>query len=318
MSDSPLELIDVSKSFNDKIALSAFSLSVPQGGILGFLGPNGAGKSTSLRIALGILSPDQGDARLFGSPPSLSSLKKVGFLPEERGLYKKMSCRNIIAYFGSLKGMKRAVALDRADELLDEYGLSEYKNAKITKLSKGMAQKVQILSTLVHRPDLIILDEPFSGPDPVNQQDLEALIRSEHARGATIIFSTHVMEHAERLCDRLAVIGAGEKKFDGTINEAMALIPEFAEISTVHGYDLQNTLAPIGFTADLVLENENGCHWRIDVPVGQSAQDVLRATIDFGSPIQAFTPHKAKLRDVFVSLVGEDETDNVSAETIHA
>lgn len=304
---SPLELKNAVKFFKGKAAVNNVSFSVPKGEILGFLGPNGAGKSTSLRMALGVLAPDSGQAMLFGEPPNLSNLRRVGFLPEERGLYRKMTTRSIISYYGRLKGLDRKTSLIRADEMLERYGLGDQLKTKISDLSKGMAQKVQILSTLVHKPDLIILDEPFSGLDPVNQQDLETLIREEHARGATIIFSTHVMEHAERLCDRLVIIGKGEKRFDGTIDEAMSLIPETADISTEGDFDLHTALLTSGFTSEYDKEDENGKHWRIDLSHGERAQDVLRAAIDAGAPITSFTPHRAKLRDVFVSLVGEDE-----------
>ncbi|ACT60621.1 ABC transporter ATP-binding protein [Hirschia baltica] len=305
---SPLELRATSKFFKGKAAVKDMSFSAPKGQILGFLGPNGAGKSTSLRIALGVLSPDSGEALLFGEKPNLKNLRRVGFLPEERGLYRKMTTRAIISYYGRLKGLDRKTSLSRADEMLQRFGLGDHLKTKISDLSKGMAQKVQILSTLVHKPDLIILDEPFSGLDPVNQQDLELLIREEHARGATIIFSTHVMEHAERLCDRLVIIGKGQKRFDGTIDEAMSLIPETADISTEGNFDLHAALEKSGFTSSYDKEDETGKHWRIDLSHGERAQDVLRAAINAGAPITSFTPHRAKLRDVFVSLVGEDES----------
>ena len=304
--NAPLELSHVSKSFNGKPAVKDLSLSVKQGEILGFLGPNGAGKSTSLRMALGVLPPDNGDVRLFGSTPSIKSLRRVGFLPEERGLYRKMSARAIIAFFARLKGMKGSDALSRADELLERHGLGDSRKSRISRLSKGMAQKVQILSALAHRPDLIILDEPFSGLDPVNQQDLETLILREHERGATIIFSTHVMEHAERLCDRLVIIGKGEKRFEGNLDEALGLLPEQAVLTTSKGFNLQAVLEPAGFRATKLLPANDAQDWAIDLKAQQTAQDALRAAIEKGAPIVAFSPGKAKLRDVFVSLVGED------------
>lgn len=306
LDNSPLELRSAVKRFNGKTAVNNVSFHVPKGEILGFLGPNGAGKSTSLRMALGVLAPDEGEALLFGEKPSLANLRRVGFLPEERGLYRKMNARSVISYYGRLKGMDKKASLQRAEEMLERFNLGDNLKTKICDLSKGMAQKVQILSTLVHRPDLIILDEPFTGLDPVNQHDLEILIREEHARGATIIFSTHIMEQAERLCDKLVIIGGGEKKFDGTIDEAMSLIPEQADISTEGDFDLHAALESAGFQSSYDTEDEMGRHWRIDLSHGERAQDVLRAAIDAGAPITSFTPHRAKLRDVFVSLVGED------------
>ncbi|MBB34416.1 MAG: ABC transporter ATP-binding protein [Hirschia sp.] len=305
MTDAALELIDASKSFNHRKAVDSLSFQAAPGDILGFLGPNGAGKSTSLRMALGVVTPDSGQAQLFGKRPNLKSLQRVGFLPEERGLYRRMSPRGVIAYFARLKGMTQKDALARADDLLERHGLGEQKSSKVSRLSKGMAQKVQILAALAHTPDLIILDEPFSGLDPVNQQDLEQLIREEHARGATIVFSTHVMEHAERLCDRLLIIGAGKKCFDGTIDEALSLIPESALLTLETDMDLSSTLESRGFKATRLETTDIGVNWRVDFPNGGAAQDVLRAAIDANAPIVSFTPQQARLRDVFVKLTGE-------------
>ena len=305
MTQAALELIEATKSFNGHKAVDALSFSAAPGDILGFLGPNGAGKSTSLRMALGIVEPDKGAARLFGEPPNLASLKRVGFLPEERGLYRRMTARSVIAYFARLKGMRQTDANTRADELLERHGLGDQIKSHISRLSKGMAQKVQILAALAHNPELIILDEPFSGLDPVNQQDLESLIREEHARGATIVFSTHVMEHAERLCDRLLIIGAGEKRFEGSLGEALSLIPESAQLTLTDDSDLSQVLNPKGFEATRLSESETGIEWRVDFPANRCAQDVLCAAIDVGAPIASFSPKQARLRDVFVKLTGD-------------
>lgn len=310
----PLELRQATKWFGTFRAVHALSFHVPEGSIVGFLGPNGAGKSTSLRMALGVVSPDQGEARLFGGPPDLTALRRVGFLPEERGLYKKMTPRATISYFARLKGMSSADALARADELLETSGLQDFARARVAKLSKGMAQKVQILSTLAHRPDLLILDEPFSGLDPVNQQGLEDLIRQEHARGATILFSTHVMEHAERLCDSIVMMARGRKVFDGTINEAFKTLGRGAKIAVSDGFALDSALQGTPFTAVHETGASNQDWWRIELPAGQDAQDALRAAIEAGAPIAGFAPEEARLRDVFVSLVGEAEAADLEIE----
>ncbi|MEM9180701.1 MAG: ATP-binding cassette domain-containing protein [Pseudomonadota bacterium] len=311
--ETPLKMTGVSKWFGSFQAVRNLDFDVPQGSIVGFLGPNGAGKSTSLRMALGVLSPDRGEVSLLGARPNLESLKRVGFLPEERGLYKKMSPRQIITYFARLKGMTARDAKDRADELLDMMGLGDFGRSRVTKLSKGMAQKVQILSALAHRPDFLILDEPFSGLDPVNQQALEDLIIDEHKRGATIVFSTHVMEHAERLCEKIVMMARGRKVFDGTLEEGFAALGRAVHIGVSDGFDLQTTLAPAGFEAQ-----EDGDHWRVSLKNGQTSQDALRASIDLGAPITSFTPQEARLRDVFVSLVSEAEaqdlTDTLAAD----
>ena len=311
--ETPLKMTGVSKWFGSFQAVRNLDFDVPQGSIVGFLGPNGAGKSTSLRMALGVLSPDRGEVSLLGARPNLESLKRVGFLPEERGLYKKMSPRQIITYFARLKGMTARDAKARADELLDMMGLGDFGRSRVTKLSKGMAQKVQILSALAHRPDFLILDEPFSGLDPVNQQALEDLIIDEHKRGATIVFSTHVMEHAERLCEKIVMMARGRKVFDGTLEEGFAALGRAVHIGVSEGFDLQTTLAPAGFEAQ-----EEGDHWRVSLKNGQTSQDALRASIDLGAPITSFTPQEARLRDVFVSLVSEAEaqdlTDTLAAD----
>ena len=311
--DLPLKMTGVSKWFGSFQAVRDLDFDVPQGSIVGFLGPNGAGKSTSLRMALGVLSPDRGDVSLLGAPPNLESLKRVGFLPEERGLYKKMSPRQIITYFARLKGMSSRDAKARADELLDMMGLGEFARSRVTKLSKGMAQKVQILSALAHRPNFLILDEPFSGLDPVNQQALEDLIIEEHKRGATIVFSTHVMEHAERLCEKIVMMARGRKVFDGTLDEAFAALGRAVHIGVAEGFDLSAALGPSGFEAV-----QEGDHWRGSLKQAQSSQDALRATLDAGAPITSFTPQEARLRDVFVSLVSEAEaqdlTDTLAAD----
>lgn len=310
---SPLLMSSVTKRFGAFKAVDALSLDVPEGQIIGFLGPNGAGKSTSLRMALGIMDPDEGHVELFGQHPNVDALKKVGFLPEERGLYKKMSARDTITHFARLKGLSSHDARARADELLEATGLSEFSRVRISKLSKGMAQKVQILSTLAHRPEFLILDEPFSGLDPVNQQALEDLIRTEHARGATILFSTHVMEHAERLCDRIIMMARGRKVLDGTLQEAFGTLGQGARISVEDGYDLAGALAPRGFEAARVLSAGHGDTWRIDLPRGREAQDALRAALEAGAPITGFAPEEARLRDVFVSLVGEADAAALAA-----
>ncbi len=308
MSDAfPLQMNGVSKWFGSFQAVRNLDFEVPQGSIVGFLGPNGAGKSTSLRMALGVLSPDRGTTTLFGQPPNLEALKRVGFLPEERGLYKKMSARQIITYFARLKGMSHSDAKARADELLEMMGLGDFARSRVTRLSKGMAQKVQILSALAHRPEFLILDEPFSGLDPVNQQALEDLIIEEHKRGATIVFSTHVMEHAERLCEKIVMMARGRKVFDGTLEEGITTLGRAVRIGVSGEFNLGEALLPSGFEA-----SREGETWRVLLPPGRDAQDALRAAIDLNAPITNFTPEEARLRDVFVSLVSEAEAQDLT------
>jgi len=315
MSTHPLALTNATKRFGHFLAVDKLSFEVPEGRIIGFLGPNGAGKSTSLRMALGVMNPDEGRADLFGGKPTRESLAKVGFLPEERGLYKKMTPRSSIAYFARLKGLSQKDALNRADELLETAGLTEFAKSKNSKLSKGMAQKVQILSTLAHRPSFLILDEPFSGLDPVNQLGLEDLIREEHARGATILFSTHVMEHAERLCDAIIMMSGGKKVFDGSLGSAYGQLDRGARIGLSGDFDLATALQPKGFapTRETGASDEN--MWHIPLNAGADAQDALRASIEAGAPIASFLPDEARLRDVFVKLAGPQGGEALEAST---
>ena len=312
----PLELERATKRFGGFTAVNGLSMTVSEGSIVGFLGPNGAGKSTSLRMALGVLQPDEGQARLFGQPPHLEALRRVGFLPEERGLYKKMSPRATIAYFARLKGMSARAAFTRADELLERAGLAGFARSPISKLSKGMAQKVQILSTLAHEPDLLILDEPFSGLDPVNQTALEELIVEQHKRGATILFSTHIMEHAERLCSSIVMVARGRKVFDGSLEDAYGMLGQAARLAVTGGFDLGAALTPAGFAAQREeAEGEGQQWWRVTLSQGQDAQQALRAAIEAGAPVTGFLPELARLREVFVSLVGDAEAEDLRRTT---
>ncbi|PKP96546.1 MAG: ABC transporter ATP-binding protein [Alphaproteobacteria bacterium HGW-Alphaproteobacteria-13] len=225
MSELSVEAKGLTKYFGGFRAVDHVSLAVPAGSIYGVLGPNGAGKTTSLRMMLGIIDPDEGESRLLGGQRPRAVRHRIGYLPEERGLYPGMKAREAIAFMGALRGLDWAEGRRRAADFMAELGLERVIDGKIRKMSKGMAQMVQLIGSIVHAPDLIVLDEPFSGLDPVNQERLETLVRRERDRGATILFSTHVMAHAERLCDRLAIIARGRRRFEGTVDEARALLP---------------------------------------------------------------------------------------------
>lgn len=213
------------KNFGGRRVVDGFSLNVPRGSIYGLLGPNGAGKTTSIRMTLGIIDPDSGQSRLFGDQNPASVRHRVGYLPEERGLYANMKARETIAFMGSLRGLSWSEGRKRGAALMEEIGLDHALDLKISKMSKGMAQMVQLLGAIVHQPELIVLDEPFSGLDPLNQQRLENLVLRERERGATILFSTHVMAHAERLCDEISIIARSRLRFHGTVAEARATLP---------------------------------------------------------------------------------------------
>src|SRR5438105_3986880 len=217
--DLALELRCVTKFYGNFRAVDDLSFALAPGSICGFLGPNGAGKTTTIRMILEIIKPSSGAITVLGKPSALEVRQRVGYLPEEKGLYKKMKAWAIIAYFASLKGLERKAAKRRAYELLERYGLKDFADKPTDALSKGMGQKVQMLASIAHDPELVILDEPFSGLDPVNQQVMEEIIRDMAKRNRTVLFSTHVMQHAERLCDRILLIAKGRKILDGTLAE---------------------------------------------------------------------------------------------------
>jgi ABC-2 type transport system ATP-binding protein len=285
------------KSFGGFRAVNGVSLAVPPGSIYGVLGPNGAGKTTTLRMLLGIIDPDEGIRSLLGAAHPREASHRVGYLPEERGLYPGMKVREAIAFMGALRGLDWAEGRKRADVMLDAAGLGRVKAEKIRKLSKGMAQLVQLLGSLVHTPDLIVLDEPFSGLDPVNQEHLESLIHAERARGATILFSTHVMSHAERICDRLSIIAAGQVRFEGTVAEARALLPMRAHYVPSDGAESVRALLP----DDAAREGEG---WRFTVADGAAEALVMRL-VTAGHGIAGLSIARPGLHDAFVRIVGE-------------
>lgn len=295
------------KNFGSKRAVDGVDISVPQGSIYGILGPNGAGKTTTLRMLLGIIDPDSGTRELLGTTRPRSASNRVGYLPEERGLYPGMKARDAIAFMGALRGLPWAEGRARAEVLLADAGLGHATNDKIKKLSKGMAQFVQLLGSIVHRPELIVLDEPFSGLDPVNQERLEALILGERDRGATILFSTHIMGHAERLCDRLAIIAGGKLRYEGSVDEARATLPMQAHYTPRDNSDALAALLP----ADAVRENGG---YVFDVP--ESGMEALLAMLlESGHGIAGLSLERPSLHDVFVALVGEETAARMESET---
>jgi ABC-2 type transport system ATP-binding protein len=304
--NAALEAEGLVKRYGARTAVQDLSFSVPQGAIYGVLGPNGAGKSTTLRMLVGVLKPTAGAITMLGQSVNRETLQRVGYLPEERGLYRAMSARAAIAYLARLKGVRSGKAFKRADTLLKDHGLGKVRRKKIKTLSKGMAQKVQVLAAIAHEPDLIIFDEPFSGLDPVNQRVLEETIRAQAAAGRTILFSTHVMEHAERLCDRILLIAEGRKRFEGTVRDALALAPSHAVLETDGSYDIAPVLGPRGFLWSEELGEHGNRRWRVKLENGQGARQLLQACVEAGAPLVLFEPARASLHEAFVALVGEN------------
>jgi ABC-2 type transport system ATP-binding protein len=284
-------------------AVRGISFEVPRGSICGVLGPNGAGKSSTLRMLLGLLPPTAGKVEILGTTDGLAVRDRIGFLPEERSLYRRMQACEAIAYFGQLKGLAAREARSRAQHLLEANGLGEAATRRIEALSKGMAQKVQLLATIVHRPALLVLDEPFSGLDPVNQESLEALLRDLAADGTTILFSTHVMQHAERLCDRLLMIAHGRKIFEGTLAAARDAMPRRVRLRTRSDARVLSELPEV---ISVRREGAESGEWRIDLRAGADPQSLLAACFERQLALTGFDAGEPALHDVFMHLVGTE------------
>jgi ABC-2 type transport system ATP-binding protein len=285
------------KSFDGKPAVRGIDVAVPEGSIYGILGPNGAGKTTTLRMLLGIIEPDSGRRSLLGHERPLEAARIVGYLPEERGLYPAMATREAIAFMGALRGLPLEVGRRRAEILLRENGLADYVDKPIKSLSKGMAQTIQLFGTIVHKPRLIVLDEPFSGLDAINQGRLEHLIREEAAAGTTVIFSTHVISHAERLCERIAIIAAGQIQFEGLVSEARDRLRPQVRLRTRSQDGPWRSALP----GDAILRD--GC-WEFELP-REGVEPLLRALLDGGAGIEELSIERPGLHDAFVAIAGE-------------
>lgn len=305
MDEPVLQLNNVVKTYGDFTAVRDLNLSIPKGSIYGFLGPNGAGKTTTIRMILEIIKPSSGEITILGHPSALDVRNRIGYLPEERGLYKKMKVWAIIQYFAMLKGMEKKAAKAQALLLLEKYGLKDFAESKVEALSKGMAQKVQILSAVAHDPELIILDEPFSGLDPINQSVLEGLIHDMASNGQTVIFSTHVMQHAERLCDHILLIAKGSKIFDGTVNEAKATIPRRVVIETADDIDPLRNIDGVTEIVNTDTKESANKEWQLQISERVNPQDILRSCFERGIKLSRFEFTEPSLHDVFVYLVGE-------------
>jgi ABC-2 type transport system ATP-binding protein len=295
------------KRFDGTLAVDGVDILVPEGAIYGILGPNGAGKTTTLRMLLGIIEPDAGLRRILGHDRPHDVARLIGYLPEERGLYPSMKAYEAIAFMGALRGIPLKEGRRRAHELLEGHGLGYAAERQIRQLSKGMAQTVQLLGTLVHKPRLVVLDEPFSGLDALNQGKLERLIRGLAEDGTTVIFSTHVIAHAERLCEQVAIIAGGKVPFAGSVDVARDRIPPQVRLET------RATDGPwrAALPADAQLE---GGAWSFSLPES-GAEPLLRALIEGEAGILSLSIERAGLHDAFVAIAGEAAARALKAET---
>jgi ABC-2 type transport system ATP-binding protein len=293
-----IRLRGVRKTYGSHVAVDDLALDVPRGSVYGFIGPNGSGKSTTIRMILNIILPDRGEIEVLGSSETAAARDRVGYLPEERGLYKKMTVRRVLDYFGRLKGGEPAAVAREREEWLERLGLTAWRDKKVEALSKGMAQKIQFIASVVAKPELLILDEPFSGLDPVNMEALKDAILEMRRRGTTIVFSTHDMPVAERMCDRLFMIFRGKKVLDGTLEEIQARYGEDTlRISCAGGVEALRRAAPAGAAI-----NDYG---NLQEVRGVGDPQALLRALAGATAVSRFEVVRPSLHDVFVRIAGD-------------
>jgi len=296
----------VSKRFGKVDAVRGISLAIPERSLCGFLGPNGAGKSTTIRMIMSIIAPDAGRVEVMGSS-ALAMKDRIGYLPEDRGLYRKMKVGEFVGYMARLKGVHPQGLARRIDDWLERLELPGVIKRRCEELSKGQQQKIQLLASIIHAPDLLILDEPFSGLDPVNGRLVLELIRSEQARGATIIFSTHQMHTAEALCDKVVLINKGEKVLDATLAELRARYDDRGLVcEPLSAADEFAALALRSGLAAHARTHENGAV-DLDLADGVAAADAMRAVLEL-APMRSLGLRRMNLDDLFVELVSGPES----------
>jgi ABC-2 type transport system ATP-binding protein len=295
-----LRVEHISKRFGDFTAVEDLSFEVRAGRVFGFLGPNGAGKTTTIRMIVGITAPDEGRVELYGSTISNELQNRIGYLPEERGLYKKMKILDQLRYFAALKGVAQAEADKRIDFWLARMNLSEWKKKKTTDLSKGMQQKVQFICAVLHDPDLLILDEPFSGLDPVNVEFMIDVIAELKTRDKTIIFSTHLMETAERLCNDILLINKARKVIAGTLREVKESYGKnLIALRAAGGNSVLQDMSLVAKVTEHADEKE------VELAAGADSQTLLKRLIENGAVITRFEEVEPSLNDIFIEKVRE-------------
>ncbi len=298
MNEPVIRLQGIEKSFASTRAVEELSFELPRGSICGLLGPNGAGKTTTLRIILDIVGPDAGTVEVFGRRVDHESRMRIGYLPEERGMYQRMRVAEQLAFFGELKGMRRSDALSEARSWLDRLELGDRADDRVDTLSKGMQQKVQFIATILHRPDLLILDEPFSGLDPINVDLLREIVLERQRDGATILFSTHMIEDAEKICERVCMIAGARKVLDGPIRDVKR---SGDRTNLVMAYE-----GDPGFLADpsVATATDHGQWVEIRLVPGADPQTILRRALETGVRVDRFELAEPSLREIFLEQVG--------------
>jgi ABC-2 type transport system ATP-binding protein len=303
----PLLLVEgLSKRYGETLAVNDVSLRIPRGSIYGFLGPNGAGKTTTIRCLMDIILPDQGTMLLAGVALDRRRRDRIGYLPEERGLYRKMTCQDQLAYLAQLKGVPRRESQQRAWRWLERLELGSYAKSKVDNLSKGMQQKLQFAATFIFEPDLVILDEVFSGLDPLNIELMRDLILEQKQKGTTILFSTHMLAEAERLCDAVCLIEGGIKILDGSLAEVRAAFP-FQMVRAVY----RDGREPPADLPGVVDRRQDDGTWRFELAPGVDAQNML-APLAAAGPLSLFAANRPTLNEIFLTAVRRQRESRTS------
>ena len=288
----------ITKRYEKHVAVDDISFRVPEGAVYGLLGPNGAGKTTTLRMIMNVLRPDDGRVTLLGRPAGGDVLNRVGYLPEERGMYTKMKVTDQLAFLGEIKGVPRRVSAPRIERWLERFDLAGWKSRKIEELSKGMQQKVQIIGTILHEPQVLILDEPFSGLDPVNTNLLKDVVLELNRQGTTVIFSTHIMEQVERLCQSICLINRGKVVAEGAL---AGVKQRYGTNSVILGFDGDGSFLHRLPTVEKV--DLHGNYAELRLKEGASPRTVLEAAIS-NVDVQRFEVVEPTLHSIFLDLVG--------------
>jgi ABC-2 type transport system ATP-binding protein len=303
-----LRVANLRKTYAGGRGVSGVSFSVASGSITGFIGVNGAGKSTTFRAIMGLITPDGGSVELFGQPGSFTSRARLGFLPEERGLAPRERARDAIAFHARLKGLSRKTAYKRADTLLERIGLSGRLRTRVGELSKGNAQRVQILCAIAHEPELLILDEPFSGLDPIAQAEVQSLFDEFRSQGGAILFSTHSMAVAERLCDHIVILSNGATVFEGPVADAAAHAPHGVYVTINDDAALLEVVRELGGEAQAFPSKmSDALRWRVLLPPNVPYPTLMRALADRELMVHGFEPIQADLEGAFWTLAGQQK-----------
>ena len=293
----------VTKRYGDFVAVDDLSLEVPEGTIFGLLGPNGAGKSTTIRMIVNITMPDTGEVHLFGKRMTQDLQPHIGYLPEDRGLYKRMKVGEQLAFFAELKGIPHETANSRIDHWLARVEMTDWKNRKWEELSKGMQQKIQFVSTILHEPDLVILDEPFSGLDPINVVLLKEIVRDLRQQKKTIIFSTHLMEQAEEMCDEICLVNRGQRLLSGSIREIKRRSRwRYVAIDTIEGAD-EGVEAVLRTSPDVAQVEVRRDHFAVTLHEGADPQKLLRHLLEANCQITRYELVAPSLNEIFIQSV---------------